>query len=106
MATIGLIRQSADMKKQADPLPSQEDPEKKALQKALEEAQLKIKALNTLIDVAEDKFNCSKQYVDMLNPAAIAISMTENGDPYEKICYNRTPVCTKSNGSVCPHSFK
>jgi hypothetical protein len=27
-----------------------------ALKKALEEAELKIKALNTLIDVAEDKF--------------------------------------------------
>lgn len=30
--------------------------ENKKLQKALEEAQLKIKALNTLIDVAEDQF--------------------------------------------------
>jgi hypothetical protein len=28
----------------------------KALKKALEEAELKIKALNTLIDVAEDQF--------------------------------------------------
>jgi transposase len=32
------------------------DPEKEALKKALEEAQLKIGALNTLIDVAEDQF--------------------------------------------------
>jgi len=30
-----------------------------ALKKALEEAELKIKALNTLIDVAEDQFNIS-----------------------------------------------
>ena len=37
----------------------QEDAEKKALQEALEEAQLKIKALNTLIDVAEDQFKIS-----------------------------------------------
>lgn len=34
----------------------QQEEEKKALQQALEEAQLKIKALNTLIDVAEDQF--------------------------------------------------
>ncbi|MGH2643282.1 MAG: hypothetical protein ACRDE2_04990 [Chitinophagaceae bacterium] len=32
------------------------DTEKEALKKALEEAQLKISALNTLIDVAEDQF--------------------------------------------------
>jgi hypothetical protein len=32
------------------------DPEKEALKKALEAAQLKISALNTLIDVAEDQF--------------------------------------------------
>ena len=32
------------------------DPEKESLKKALEEAQLKISALNTLIDVAEDQF--------------------------------------------------
>jgi hypothetical protein len=32
------------------------DPEKEALKKALEYAQLKISALNTLIDVAEDQF--------------------------------------------------
>jgi transposase len=62
-AIMALLRQegenndlSADMKKQAHPPTPQEDPEKKALQKALEEAQLKIKALNTLIDVAEDQF--------------------------------------------------
>ena len=47
---------SQDMKTQKSDLPPQEDPEKKALQKALEEAQLKIKALDTLIDVAEDQF--------------------------------------------------
>ena len=34
----------------------QPDPEKEALKKALEEAQLKISALNTLIDVAESQF--------------------------------------------------
>jgi transposase len=32
------------------------DVEKEALKRALEEAQLKIRALNTLIDVAEDQF--------------------------------------------------
>jgi len=32
------------------------DPEKEALKRALEDAQLKISALNTLIDVAEDQF--------------------------------------------------
>jgi transposase len=36
--------------------PAQADPEKEALKKALEDAQLKISALNTLIDVAEDQF--------------------------------------------------
>jgi transposase len=36
--------------------PSEPDAEKEALKKALEEAQLKISALNTLIDVAEDQF--------------------------------------------------
>ena len=46
----------ASMDKEADPQPKEEDEEKKALQQALEEAQLKIKALNTLIDVAEDQF--------------------------------------------------
>lgn len=36
--------------------PDAADTEKEALKKALEEAQLKISALNTLIDVAEDQF--------------------------------------------------
>jgi uncharacterized membrane protein YgaE (UPF0421/DUF939 family) len=36
--------------------PELKDTEKEALKKALEEAQLKISALNTLIDVAEDQF--------------------------------------------------
>lgn len=35
------------------------DAEKEALRKALEEAQMKISALNTLIDVAEDQFKIS-----------------------------------------------
>ena len=35
--------------------PSSKDLEKEALQKALQEAELKIKALNTLIDVAEEQ---------------------------------------------------
>ena len=63
-AIIHLMRQegensdlSADMKPKAKATSSlQEDDEKKALQTALEGAQLKIKALNTLIDVAEDQF--------------------------------------------------
>jgi transcriptional regulator with XRE-family HTH domain len=46
----------ASMDKEADQQPKEGDEEKKALQQALEEAQLKIKALNTLIDVAEDQF--------------------------------------------------
>jgi transposase-like protein len=46
----------AGMDKEADKHSKEEDEEKKALQQALEEAQLKIKALNTLIDVAEDQF--------------------------------------------------
>lgn len=37
-------------------VPGLADSEKEALKKALEEAQLKISALNTLIDVAEDQF--------------------------------------------------
>jgi transposase len=36
--------------------PGLPDPEKEALKKALEDARLKISALNTLIDVAEDQF--------------------------------------------------
>jgi transposase len=44
------------MKQQAADQPGLPDPEKETLKKALEEAQLKVKALNTLIDVAEDQF--------------------------------------------------
>jgi len=62
-AIITLLRQDkvncelgADMNKKASQQLPNEDEEKKALKKALEEAQLKIKALNTLIDVAEDQF--------------------------------------------------
>jgi hypothetical protein len=62
-AIITLLRQekenselSGDMENKPPHSPKGEDEEKKALQKALEEAQLKIKALNTLIDVAEDQF--------------------------------------------------
>ena len=36
--------------------PGMPDAEKEALKKALEEAEIKIRALNTLIDVAEDQF--------------------------------------------------
>jgi transposase-like protein len=60
---LNLLRQNQensdlgdDMKPKTNAANNQEDAEKKALQKALEEAQLKIKALNTLIDVAEDQF--------------------------------------------------
>jgi hypothetical protein len=44
------------MEKKPSEQPEEADPEKQALKKALEEAQLKISALNTLIDVAEDQF--------------------------------------------------
>jgi transposase len=44
------------MKKRPQEQPEETDPERLALQKALEEAQMKIRALNTLIDVAEDQF--------------------------------------------------
>ena len=44
------------MEKKPSEQPQEADPEKQALKKALEEAQLKISALNTLIDVAEDQF--------------------------------------------------
>jgi hypothetical protein len=44
------------MKDKPEGPPDLPDPEKEALKKALEEAQLKISALNTLIDVAEDQF--------------------------------------------------
>jgi len=45
-----------EMKDNPAAQPDLPDPEKEALKKALEEAQLKISALNTLIDVAEDQF--------------------------------------------------
>lgn len=61
-AIITLLRQEKEnselgdlMDTKADNVPQEEDEEKKALRKALEEAELKIKALNTLIDVAEDQ---------------------------------------------------
>jgi transposase len=62
-AILNLLRQEGekselgtDMKSKANSVPPEEDEEKKALKKALEQAELKIKALNTLIDVAEDQF--------------------------------------------------
>jgi predicted RNA-binding protein len=62
-AIINLLRQEkengelrADMESKANNQPQPEDQGKIALQKALDEAQLKIKALNTLIDIAEDQF--------------------------------------------------
>ena len=45
-----------EMKGATTKQPGLPDPEKEALKKALAEAQLKISALNTLIDVAEDQF--------------------------------------------------
>ena len=45
-----------EMKDKPAGQPDLPDPEKEALKKALEDAQLKISALNTLIDVAEDQF--------------------------------------------------
>jgi len=45
-----------EMKGTSTEQPGMPDPEKEALKKALEAAQLKISALNTLIDVAEDQF--------------------------------------------------
>jgi hypothetical protein len=45
-----------EMKDTAAVRPDAADPEKEALKKALEDARLKISALNTLIDVAEDQF--------------------------------------------------
>ena len=45
-----------EMKDKPEDQPGLKDPEKEALKKALEEAGLKIRALNTLIDVAEDQF--------------------------------------------------
>jgi hypothetical protein len=44
------------MKDKPSVQPELQDTEKEALKKTLEEAQLKISALNTLIDVAEDQF--------------------------------------------------
>ena len=44
------------MEKKPSEQPDLPDPEKEALKKALEEALLKNRALNTLIDVAEDQF--------------------------------------------------
>ena len=62
-AVLTILRQDqekseleATMDTQDKAIPQGEDEEKKALKKALEEAELKIKALNTLIDVAEDQF--------------------------------------------------
>jgi transposase-like protein len=54
------IENSAPMSKEK---PSVKDLEKEALQKALQQAELKIKALNTLIDVAEEqlKMNIRKK---------------------------------------------
>lgn len=45
-----------EMKDKIETQPGVPDSEKEALKKALEEAQLKISALNTLIDVAEGQF--------------------------------------------------
>jgi transposase len=45
-----------EMKGASTGQPGLPDPEKEALKKALEEARLKISALNTLIDVAEGQF--------------------------------------------------
>jgi transposase len=61
-AILNLLRQEkekselvGDMDIKDNKVSQGEDEEKKALRKALEEAELKIKALNTLIDVAEDQ---------------------------------------------------
>lgn len=45
-----------EMKDKPEDQPGLQAPETEALKKALEEARLKISALNTLIDVAEDQF--------------------------------------------------
>jgi transposase len=47
------------MDKKEDNQQPDADPVKKALEQALQEAELKIKALNTLIDVAEENFKIS-----------------------------------------------
>ena len=39
--------------------------------------------------LTEDLRYCCKQYVDVLTSAGIAISMTENGDPYENALAER-----------------
>lgn len=61
-AIIQLLRQDVEKNDLVDNMAkkakgaTEADEENKKLQQALEEAQLKIKALNTLIDVAEDQF--------------------------------------------------
>ena len=62
-ALLAILRQDEEkseledtMDNKGNAVPPGEDEEKKALKKALEHAELKIKALNTLIDVAEDQF--------------------------------------------------
>ena len=45
-----------EMKDTPQARPDLPDPEKEALKKALQDAQMKISALNTLIDVAQDQF--------------------------------------------------
>jgi hypothetical protein len=61
-AALNILRQEGEkselgvlMDTKSNNVPQEEDEEKKVLRKALEEAELKIKALNTLIDVAEDQ---------------------------------------------------
>jgi hypothetical protein len=53
----------ADTQKQKGSLPKDLQADNEALKKALEEAQLKVAALNTLIDVAEEqlKINIRKK---------------------------------------------
>jgi len=51
-----VVHDPFEMKDKPEDRPGLQDPEKEALKKALEEARLKISALNTLIDVAEDQF--------------------------------------------------
>jgi transposase len=51
---VALNRPIMDTKE--DNSPRTPDPDKEALERALREAELKIKALNTLIDVAEEQF--------------------------------------------------
>ena len=49
------VENASSMAKKKRPAPPAQDADKDALQKALQQAELKIKALNTLIDVAEDQ---------------------------------------------------